>query len=58
MPSRSIRLKESQFGLVILVLPEGHPILSRELLYTALTRHQTKVVIMHQGATRPNEGAQ
>lgn len=39
----------SQFGLVILVLPEGHPILSRELLYTALTRHQRRVVIMHQG---------
>ena len=39
----------SQFGLVILVLPEGHPILSRELIYTALTRHQNRVVIMHQG---------
>ena len=39
----------SQFNLVIIVLPEGHPILSRELLYTALTRHQHRVVIMHQG---------
>jgi hypothetical protein len=39
----------SQFGLVILVLPEGHPILSRELIYTALTRHQNRVVVMHQG---------
>lgn len=39
----------SQFGLVILVLPEGHPILSRELVYTALTRHQQRVVVMHQG---------
>lgn len=39
----------SQFGLVILVVPEGHPILSRELLYTALTRHQGRVVVMHQG---------
>ena len=39
----------SQFELVILVLPEGHPILSRELLYTALTRHQRRVVVMHQG---------
>jgi hypothetical protein len=39
----------SQFNLVILVLPEGHPILSRELIYTALTRHQDRVVIMHQG---------
>ncbi|MFZ1701030.1 MAG: ATP-dependent RecD-like DNA helicase [Pyrinomonadaceae bacterium] len=40
----------SQFKLVILVLPEGHPILSRELIYTALTRHQNRVVIMHQGS--------
>lgn len=39
----------SQFGLVILVLPEGHPILSRELIYTAITRHQNRVVVMHQG---------
>jgi len=39
----------SQFKLVILVLPEGHPILSRELIYTALTRHESRVVIMHQG---------
>ena len=39
----------SQFNLVILVLPEGHPILSRELVYTALTRHQERVVVMHQG---------
>ena len=39
----------SQFGLTIIVVPEAHPILSRELLYTALTRHQTRVVVMHQG---------
>lgn len=39
----------SQFGLTIVVLPEGHPILSRELIYTALTRHQNRVVILHQG---------
>ncbi len=39
----------SQFELVILVLPEGHPIVSRELIYTALTRHQRRVVVMHQG---------
>lgn len=39
----------SQFKLVIVVLPEGHPILSRELIYTALTRHQDRVVVMHQG---------
>ena len=39
----------SQFDLVILVLPAGHPILSRELIYTALTRHKDRVVVMHQG---------
>ena len=39
----------SQFKLVILVLPQGHQILSRELVYTALTRHEDRVVIMHQG---------
>lgn len=39
----------SQFGLTIVALPEGHPILSRELIYTALTRHQHRVVILHQG---------
>jgi len=39
----------SQFKLVILVLPETHPILSRELIYTALTRHEERVVVMHQG---------
>jgi len=39
----------SQFKLVILVLPEAHPILSRELIYTALTRHEERVVVMHQG---------
>ena len=39
----------SQFGLVVVVLPEAHPILSRELIYTALTRHKDRVVVMHQG---------
>ena len=39
----------SQFRKVILILPEDHRIISRELLYTALTRHQDRVIIMHQG---------
>ncbi|MFL5614834.1 MAG: AAA family ATPase [Gemmatimonadaceae bacterium] len=39
----------SQFGRVILVLPDAHPLLSRELIYTALTRHQNRVIVMHQG---------
>lgn len=39
----------SQFRMVILVLPKDHPIISRELVYTALTRHQDRIVVMHQG---------
>lgn len=40
----------SQFDLVILVLPKKHRIMSRELIYTALTRHRRRVVVMHQGS--------
>ena len=39
----------SEFGTVILVLPNPCRLLSRELLYTALTRQRHRVVIMHQG---------
>ena len=39
----------SQFQITIVILPEGHPILTRELAYTALTRHEDRVVVMHQG---------
>ena len=39
----------SQFKVVIFVLPKGHPVLTRELVYTALTRHEDRVVVMHQG---------
>lgn len=39
----------SEFGITILVLPEKHPLVTRELLYTALTRQQQRVVILHQG---------
>lgn len=39
----------SEFGTVILVLPNPCRLLSRELLYTALTRQRTRVVILHQG---------
>ena len=39
----------SEFGLVILVLPNPCRLLSRELLYTALTRQRDRVVILHQG---------
>ena len=39
----------SEFGTVILVLPNPCRLLSRELLYTALTRQRERIVIMHQG---------
>ncbi len=39
----------SEFGTVILVLPNPCRLLSRELLYTALTRQRERVIILHQG---------
>ena len=39
----------SEFGLCFLVLPEASRLLSRELLYTALTRQRDRIVILHQG---------
>lgn len=39
----------SEFKTVILVLPNPCRLLSRELLYTALTRQQDRVVVLHQG---------
>lgn len=39
----------SEFGTVILVLPNPCRLLSRELLYTALTRQKQRIVILHQG---------
>jgi ATP-dependent exoDNAse (exonuclease V) alpha subunit len=39
----------SEFGVVILVLPNPCRLLSRELIYTALTRQKDRVVILHQG---------
>lgn len=40
----------SEFGVVFLVLPRSPLMLSRELLYTALTRQSKKVVVFHQGS--------
>lgn len=42
----------SEFGLTMVVLPNPCRLLSRELLYTALTRQKDKVVLFHQGAVR------
>jgi hypothetical protein len=39
----------SEFGSVILVLPANSRLLSREMLYTALTRQRERVWILHQG---------
>lgn len=39
----------SEFELVILVLPAALRSLSRELLYTALTRQRRRVVLFHEG---------
>jgi hypothetical protein len=39
----------SEFGTTFLVIPNPCRLLSREMLYTALTRHKNRVVILHQG---------
>ena len=39
----------SQFGTVILILPKRSAVLSREMLYTALTRQQRRIIILHDG---------
>lgn len=39
----------SEFGTTFLVIPNPCRLLTREMLYTALTRHKDKVVILHQG---------
>ena len=39
----------SEFGTTFVVVPNPCPLLSRELLYTALTRHTQRVIVLHQG---------
>jgi len=39
----------SQFKIVVLAIPEPCVLLSRELLYTALTRQEDKVILLYQG---------
>jgi len=39
----------SEFGRTFVVLPNPSRLLSRELIYTALTRQQSHVVLLHQG---------
>ena len=40
----------SEFSKVILALPNPCRLLSRELLYTALTRQRDRIVLLHQGS--------
>ena len=42
----------SEFGITFVVLPEPCWLLSRELLYTALTRQQDRIIVMYQGELR------
>jgi hypothetical protein len=44
------RAQGSEFGVVFLVLPRSPLMLTRELLYTALTRQKQKIIILHQGS--------
>ena len=39
----------SEFGSVILILPSYSRLVSREMLYTALTRQKRRIWILHQG---------
>ncbi|MXX42039.1 MAG: AAA family ATPase [Acidimicrobiales bacterium] len=39
----------SEFGKTFVVIPNPCALLSRELLYTALTRHRERVIVLHQG---------
>ena len=39
----------SEFGSVILVLPSHSRLVSREMIYTALTRQKRRIWILHQG---------
>lgn len=46
----------SEFGTTFVVLPKACRLLSRELLYTALTRHEYRLVILHEGPFRDFRG--
>lgn len=42
----------SEFGTTFVIIPNPCRMLSRELLYTALTRHQDRIIVLHQGEFR------
>ena len=39
----------SEFGMTFVILPDPCWLLSRELLYTALTRHRDRLIVLHRG---------
>ena len=39
----------SEFDTVFMVLPKSHHLVTRELIYTALTRQKGKIVILMEG---------
>lgn len=39
----------SEFGITLVILPNPCRLLSRELMYTALTRQQSRLIVFHQG---------
>lgn len=39
----------SEFTITLLVLPNPCWLISRELIYTALTRHRNRLIVLHQG---------
>jgi hypothetical protein len=39
----------SEFGITFVVLPNPCWLLSRELIYTALTRHRERLIVLHRG---------
>jgi len=43
------KVQGSEFGVTFLIIPNPCRLLSRELLYTALTRQKNRLVILHQG---------
>lgn len=40
----------SEFGKIFLIIPHNCHLLSRELLYTALTRQQQEIILLYQGS--------
>ena len=48
------KVQGNQFNVVILILPEKKALIRRELIYTALTRHLDKIIILIQNSAKYN----